>query len=123
MESVIQFKNVAKKYRGKVALNDVSYSVPKGVVFALLGDNGAGKTTSIKTMLGFVKQTKDTFQFWDSIVKRMTSKFVRASGTSPNNPVFTTGCELTKSVGLSPVLGAASSSMNTDAKSNSSKSR
>ncbi len=58
MESVIQFKNVTKKYRGKVALNDVSYSVPKGVVFALLGDNGAGKTTSIKTMLGFVKPDK-----------------------------------------------------------------
>lgn len=58
MESVIQFKNVTKKYRDHVALDDVSYSVPKGVVFALLGDNGAGKTTSIKTMLGYVQPDK-----------------------------------------------------------------
>lgn len=60
MESVIEFKNVVKKYRGHLALDNVSYSVPKGVVFALLGDNGAGKTTSIKTMLGFVKPDKGT---------------------------------------------------------------
>ena len=60
MESVIEFKNVVKKYRSQLALDNVSYSVPKGVVFALLGDNGAGKTTSIKTMLGFVKPDKGT---------------------------------------------------------------
>lgn len=55
MTSVIQFVSVSKSYRRKKVLDQVSFDVPAGVVFALLGENGAGKTTSIKTMLGLVR--------------------------------------------------------------------
>lgn len=55
MNSVIEFENVSKKYGSTIALDAVSFQVPAGVVFAVLGDNGAGKTTSIKSMLGFVR--------------------------------------------------------------------
>ena len=55
MTASIKFENVCKKYRRRLALDSVSFEVPKGSVFALLGDNGAGKTTSIKSMLGFVR--------------------------------------------------------------------
>jgi ABC-2 type transport system ATP-binding protein len=51
---IIQFESVSKSYRRKLVLDNVSFSVPSGSVFALLGDNGAGKTTSIKTMLGLI---------------------------------------------------------------------
>ena len=54
MEAVIKFDSVSKRFGSKQALNQVSFEVPRGVVFALLGDNGAGKTTAIKTMLGVV---------------------------------------------------------------------
>lgn len=50
--SIISFQNVTKSFAGQKALNEVSYDVPAGVVFALLGENGAGKTTSIKSILG-----------------------------------------------------------------------
>ncbi|HJT32784.1 MAG TPA: ABC transporter ATP-binding protein [Pirellulales bacterium] len=52
MESAIRLTHVSKRFGSQVALNDVSLDVPLGVVFALLGENGAGKTTAIKTMLG-----------------------------------------------------------------------
>lgn len=52
MEPVIRLKHVSKRFGTQVALNDVSLDVPPGVVFALLGENGAGKTTAIKTLLG-----------------------------------------------------------------------
>ena len=52
MESVIRLKHVCKRFGSHVALNDVSLEIPPGVVFALLGENGAGKTTAIKTLLG-----------------------------------------------------------------------
>lgn len=55
MNHVIQFNAVTKRFGKTVAVDNVSYNVPAGVVFALLGDNGAGKTTSIKTMLGMVR--------------------------------------------------------------------
>jgi ABC-type uncharacterized transport system ATPase subunit len=48
MQSVIELVNVTKRYARHTALDDVSLSVPPGVVFALLGENGAGKTTSIR---------------------------------------------------------------------------
>ncbi|GHT27778.1 ABC transporter ATP-binding protein [Planctomycetales bacterium] len=53
--SVIDFNNITKKFGKTVALDDVSFTVEAGTVFALLGENGAGKTTSIKTLLGLVK--------------------------------------------------------------------
>ena len=52
MEPVIEVKNVSKSFRKTVALNGVSFSVPAGVVFAVLGENGAGKTTLIRSLLG-----------------------------------------------------------------------
>ncbi len=52
MDPIIRFENVTKRFGAEVALDDVSFKVPPGVVFALLGENGAGKTTSIRIMLG-----------------------------------------------------------------------
>jgi ABC-2 type transport system ATP-binding protein len=57
MSDVIQFENVTKRYAGTTALHNVSLSVPRGVVFALLGENGAGKTTAIRLMLGLTEAT------------------------------------------------------------------
>jgi ABC-2 type transport system ATP-binding protein len=57
MDSVIQLKNVTKRFGSNTALADVSLEVPKGVVFALLGENGAGKTTAIKILLGLEDPT------------------------------------------------------------------
>jgi ABC-2 type transport system ATP-binding protein len=54
MSAVIQFDNVTKMYGGHFALNEVSLDVPEGSVFALLGENGAGKTTSLRILLGLV---------------------------------------------------------------------
>ncbi len=55
MNSVIQFNNVFKMFGAEIALAGVSLEVPPGTVFALLGENGAGKTTAIKIMLGLAK--------------------------------------------------------------------
>lgn len=52
MMNIIRFDNVTRSFGKQVALQNVSFEVPKGHVFALLGENGAGKTTSIKTILG-----------------------------------------------------------------------
>ena len=47
-ENIIECRNVCKNFREKVALDNVSVSVPKGGIFGLLGPNGAGKTTLIR---------------------------------------------------------------------------
>ena len=50
--TVITLENVTKKFGRNIAMENISYTVPPGVVFALLGENGAGKTTTIRVLLG-----------------------------------------------------------------------
>lgn len=49
---MIEIKNVTKKYGDNVAVNDVSFNVEDGEIFAFIGHNGAGKTTLIKAIVG-----------------------------------------------------------------------
>lgn len=53
---MLEIKNLSKKYSGdKLALKDVSLSLPGGEIVGLFGENGAGKTTLMKCVLGFLK--------------------------------------------------------------------
>ena len=49
---MIEIKNVTKKYGKKTALNNVTFNVNDGDIFAFIGHNGAGKTTLIKSIVG-----------------------------------------------------------------------
>lgn len=51
-EQCIQVKNLTKSFSGRKVINDLSFEVNKGEVFALLGHNGAGKSTTIDLILG-----------------------------------------------------------------------
>lgn len=48
MQSILEVQGVSKSYAEKIALNDVTLTVPKGSVYGLLGPNGAGKTSLIR---------------------------------------------------------------------------
>lgn len=54
MDALIQARSVGLRYGRKQALDDVSFSVPKGRVVGLLGHNGAGKTTLMKALVGLL---------------------------------------------------------------------
>lgn len=52
MQPVLEFEAVEKQFGRQRALDGVSLEIPAGVVFALLGENGAGKTTALRIALG-----------------------------------------------------------------------
>ena len=52
---MIEIKNVTKTYSGKKALDDVSLTLPQGEIVGLFGETGAGKTTLMKSILGFIR--------------------------------------------------------------------
>ena len=52
---ILEVKNVTKTYPGVVALDNVSFDVEEGEILALIGENGAGKSTVIKTISGAIQ--------------------------------------------------------------------
>lgn len=54
-EPILEIKGITKRFGGVTAVDNVSFSVNKGEVFGLLGDNGAGKSTMIKMVCGVYK--------------------------------------------------------------------
>jgi ABC-2 type transport system ATP-binding protein len=54
----IDIQQVSRRFGAKYALDDVSLTVPRGVVFGLIGENGAGKTTLIRHVLGLFRPQK-----------------------------------------------------------------
>tara|TARA_Y100001970_G_scaffold42217_1_gene52570 strand:- start:2348 stop:3082 length:735 start_codon:yes stop_codon:yes gene_type:complete len=53
----IEIKNLSKKYKDTLAVNNINFSIEKNKTLGLLGPNGCGKTTSIGMMLGLIKPT------------------------------------------------------------------
>ena len=49
--NLLEVRNLVKSFNGLKAVNDVSFTVPEGSVFGLIGRNGAGKTTTIRMMM------------------------------------------------------------------------
>ncbi|WP_101772478.1 ABC transporter ATP-binding protein [Peptostreptococcus faecalis] len=54
---MISIKNVTKKYGDKLALNDISLDIKDGEIFGLIGHNGAGKSTTIKSLVSIIDPT------------------------------------------------------------------
>ena len=60
METAIQVKGLQKSYEKLHVLKGVDFEVKKGSIFALLGSNGAGKTTIVKILTTLLKQDRGT---------------------------------------------------------------
>jgi ABC-2 type transport system ATP-binding protein len=56
----VELRNVTRRFGATCALDDFSLVVPTGLVFSLIGENGAGKTTMIRHLLGLLKAQQGT---------------------------------------------------------------
>ena len=65
MSVVLSIKNLAKSYGTVQALNGVSFDVPQGSVFGILGPNGSGKTTLLGIVMDVLKANKGEFLWFD----------------------------------------------------------
>jgi len=58
MSNILRLENVVKTYEKQIAVNHVSFEVPKGKIFGLLGPNGAGKTSIIRIITSITQADK-----------------------------------------------------------------
>lgn len=85
MSVVLSVKNLSKSYGFVKALNGVSFDVPKGTVFGILGPNGSGKTTLLGIIMDVLKANGGEF-LWNG--KPSSEKQRRQIGTLLETPNF-----------------------------------
>lgn len=61
--NAIEVKNLTKKYKG-FALENLNFTLPQGCIMGLIGENGAGKSTTIKSLLGIVKADSGSIEIF-----------------------------------------------------------
>ena len=57
---MIEVKNVSKKYGKFYAVRDISFTIKEGEIVGFLGRNGAGKSTTMNMITGFIEPTEGT---------------------------------------------------------------
>jgi ABC-2 type transport system ATP-binding protein len=85
---LVSVLNVRKSFGEKLALSNISFSIPAGQICGLLGPNGAGKTTLFRLLMGIIKATEGTLLIdgLDAFDDRVEVK--RRIGFLPDEPVF-----------------------------------
>ena len=78
-EKIIEVSGLQKSYKENHVLKDVSFTIDKGSIFALLGSNGAGKTTVIKILSTLLKATAAALLLMDLMWRRMAAMYVSVS--------------------------------------------
>ncbi len=63
MENILEVRNLTKQY-ADFTLDHVTFSIPKGTIMGLIGENGAGKSTTINAILDLIHKDDGTVTFW-----------------------------------------------------------
>ena len=85
---MIELKHVVKVFGRRTAVDDLSLVVPRGVVYGLLGHNGAGKSTAIGMMLGQVWPTQGEVRVGGHEVTSHRQAALQKVGAIFEAPVF-----------------------------------
>lgn len=87
-ETIIEAKNLTKKYGNFIAVKNLNLTVKKGEIFGLLGPNGAGKTTTILMLLGLTEPTSGKVNMLGFDPTRQPLKIKSKAGYIPESVGF-----------------------------------
>ena len=79
----IETCKLTKKFKDKIAVNEIDLKVKEGELFSLLGVNGAGKTTTIKMLCGLILPTSGDIIISNMDIKKDTLKIKNILNVSP----------------------------------------
>lgn len=82
---MIEVKNVTKKYGNFIAVDNITFNVKDGEVVGLLGQNGAGKSTTMNMITGFIEPTEGTIIINGYDIMKKSLKAKKQIGYMPEN--------------------------------------
>lgn len=91
--NAIEIKSLTKRYGQKMAVNDLSMTIPAGAIYGFIGENGSGKSTTEKLICGLIHQNKGSIKVYgkdhrNPEVRAGIGMLIEAPGCYPNISVF-----------------------------------
>ena len=86
MNPVIQVTHLTKDFKDVKAVNDLSFSVEAGQVYGFLGQNGAGKSTTIRMLLTLIKPTSGNIEVFGMNLQKHRNEILRQVGAIIERP-------------------------------------
>src|SRR5258706_12790296 len=87
-DEVLETEELTKKYGRRVAVNEISLRVERGDIFGFLGQNGAGKSTTIRMALGLVRPTSGRVTVLGYDMSRQPFRALKRTGAIIEAPAF-----------------------------------
>lgn len=86
MATIVKVDNLEKQYGSFTAVDDLSFTVNEGDVYGFLGQNGAGKSTTIRMMLTLIKPTAGSINIFGKQLHQHRSEILRQTGAMIERP-------------------------------------
>ncbi|MBL7702378.1 MAG: ABC transporter ATP-binding protein [Ferruginibacter sp.] len=86
MASIIQVSNLSKQFKDIHAVEDLSFTVEEGDVYGFLGQNGAGKSTSIRMLLTLIKPTAGSISIFGKDLSTNRNEILKQVGAVIEKP-------------------------------------
>jgi ABC-type multidrug transport system ATPase subunit len=86
MSAIIKVNNLSKQYRALKAVNDISFTVNAGDIYGFLGQNGAGKSTTIRMLLTLIEPTAGTIELFGKDLYAHRKEVLRQIGAVIEKP-------------------------------------
>lgn len=82
---LVEVRNLVKRYKDMLAVDNVSFSIEEGEIFGLLGPNGAGKTTVINTIIGLTRSDRGEIRIFGKNLRNCELEIKRDLGIVPQD--------------------------------------
>ena len=86
MNSIIHIERLSKRFNNFTAVDDLSFSVNEGEVYGFLGQNGAGKSTTIRMMLSLIKPSAGSINIFGLSLEKDRERILSRTGAVVEKP-------------------------------------